>query len=160
MALFCLIFGGFGVFFAVNTDFCFSIWCLMPALFLIMLGFEVVYRYELTVFTYILGENDLIILKKAGKKEECVCHLPLHTALVMEKLPKRKMRRKWKKEYGKIAIRYNFSQTACPKNAYSVLFSYENKIAEIMFEPNENMVMAMQYHIREKENFDFLQDTP
>ncbi len=160
MALFCLILGGFCLIFSINTDFFFSVWMFVPAVFLILLAFEVIYRYELTVFTYILGENALIIIKKSGKKEKCVCNLPLNTALAITRLPKRKMRKKLEKEHGKIAARYNFAQTASPKHAYSVLFWVDNRVAEVIFEPSEEMVMAICPHIHEHEKIDFLWDTP
>ena len=54
-------------------------------------------------------------------------------------------------KYGRIGIRYNHAQVMRPKHPYSVLFSFNDKIAEIVFEPSDMMVSMLKCRIAEND---------
>ena len=59
------------------------------------------------------------------------------------------------KQYGKIGIRYNLTQVMRPNAPYSILFSFNGKTAEIVFEPDDKMVNALNARISENDTAEF-----
>ncbi len=152
VSLICMLLGGMGLVFSVTADMSYSLLVQMLSLFLFVISFEFFYRYEMTTFTYILDEKNFVVIKEVGKKKTCVCNLAMSTALAVLETPKKSAERKsMEAEYGRIGIRYNHAQVMRPKHPYSVLFSFNDKIAEIVFEPSDMMVMMLKSRIAENE---------
>ena len=155
VSLFCMLFGGMGLVFSVTADIRYALLVQMVSLFLFVISFEFFYRYEMTTFTYIVDEKNFVIIKTVGKKQTCVCNLALCTALAIQQTPKKAKERKAIEEaYGRIGIRYNHAQTMRPKHPYSILFSFNDKIAEIIFEPSDQMADMLMDQIEENRNFE------
>lgn len=155
VSLVCMLLGGLGLVFSVTSDMRYSLLVQMVSLFLFVISFEFFYRYEMTVFTYILDEKDFVIIKEIGRKKTCVCNLAMSTALAITKTPKKKKERRALEEmHGKIGIRYNLAQVMRPKRPYSILFSFNGKVAEVVFEPSDMMVDALKDRIAGNEEAD------
>lgn len=108
-------------------------------------SFELLNRYYLTTYMYELTDEDFIIRKSTGQKVRTVCNLSLKTLLGIEKQAKTKQERAALAErYGKERILYHYTQSLAPKNAYSLFFEFNGKTAEIVFEPNDEMVCRLQ----------------
>ncbi len=145
--------GGVGLIASVTAQIRYAVLIQMVALFLFILGFEFFYRYEMTVFVYLLEGDDFLIIRKVGKKEQYVCNLAMSTALSLIPTPRgRAARRILKAEYGTIPIRYNHAQTMRPSRPYSALFDFNGRVAEIVFEPDDAMITTMNSRISENEN--------
>ena len=159
VSLVLTLLGGAGLVFSVTAELESALYVQLISLFLFVLGFEFLYRYEMTTFVYILDEKDFVIIKEVGKKKTCVCNLSMRTALSIHPTSKRKKDKKsLEKTYGRTEIRYNHTQAMCSKQKYSILFSFNDKVAEIIFEPSEQMVSAIQKRIAENEDIDFVFD--
>jgi len=152
VSLICMLLGGAGLIFSVTSDFRYSLLVQMAALFLFVLSFEFFYRYEMTTYIYILDEKDFVVIKEVGKKRTSVCNLAMSTAIAITRTPKKKKeKRALEQAYGSIGIRYNLSQVMRPEHPYSVLFSFNGKVAEIVFEPDDMMADALKSRIAEND---------
>ena len=152
VSLICMLLGGAGLVFSVTADFRYSLLVQMVSLFLFILSFEFFYRYEMTTYIYILDEKDFVVIKEVGKKRTSVCNLAMSTAIAITQTPKKKKdRRTLEATYGRVGIRYNLSQVMHPERPYSVLFSFNEKVAEIIFEPDAMMVEALRSRIAEND---------
>lgn len=150
--LFTLI-GGAGLVFSVTTAGRFSLYFQLISLFLFVIGFEFLYRYEMTTFVYMIDDNNFVIIKEVGKKKTCVCNLAMCTAIAILQTPKKKKDKKaMEKAHGRVSIRYNHAQTMHPRHPYSLLFDFNDRVAEIVFEPSEQMIAALQARIAENAN--------
>jgi hypothetical protein len=117
------------------------------------------FRNELESRFIILDEKDFVIIKEVGKKKTCVCNLSMRTALSIHPTPKKKKdKNAIEKTYGKVGICYNYTQAMCSKQKYSILFSFNDKVAEIIFEPSAPMISALQKRIAENDDVDFVFD--
>ncbi len=153
VSLICALIGGAGLIYSVSSEIQYALYFQLISLFLFVIGFEFLYRYEMTTFVYILDEKDFVIIKEVGKKKTCVCNLAMSTALSIHPTPKKKKAKKALEEtYGKIGIRYNHTQAMCAKHSYSILFSFNDKVAEIVFEPSDQMISELQKRIAENED--------
>lgn len=155
VSLVCMLLGGIGLVFSVTSDIRYALLVQTVSLFLFVLSFEFFYRYEMTVFTYIFDERNFVVIKTVGKRKTSVCNLSMSTALCLTETPKKQTRKALEKEYGKITIRYNHAQVMRPKHPYSILFSFNDTVAEIVFEPSDEMVFALKKRIAENEAMDF-----
>lgn len=154
VSLVCMLLGGMGLVFSVTANFRYSLLIQMVSLFLFVISFEFFYRYEMTTFAYIVDEKNFVVIKSVGKKQTCVCNLALSTAIAIRKTPKKKKeRREAQTLYGTVGIRYNHAQTLCPRQPYSIYFSFNDKIAEIVFEPSAQMAEAIADKIRQNDGF-------
>lgn len=159
VALALTLLGGVGLVFSVTAELGSTLYVQLISLFLFVLGFEFLYRYEMTTFVYILDEKDFVIIKEVGKKKTCVCNLSMRTALSIHPTPKKKKdKNAIEKTYGKVGICYNYTQAMCSKQKYSILFSFNDKVAEIIFEPSAPMIPALQKRIAENDDVDFVFD--
>ena len=155
ISLLFMLLGGAGLAFSVTAAFRYSLLAQMISLFLFILSFEFFYRYEMTTYLYAVDENDFVVIKSVGKKKTYVCNLAMSTAVAITQTPKRRSARRFLEEkHGKIGIRYNLTQTMRPQNPYSILFFFNDKVAEIVFESNEAMVNVLKARISENEMSD------
>ena len=156
ISLLFMILGGMGLAFSVTAELRYSLFVQLISLFLFILSFEFFYRYEMTTYSYVFDEKDFIVIKSVGKKQTYVCNLSMSTALAIVPTPKKnKERVALEKQYGKIGIRYNLTQVMRPNSPYSILFFFNDKTAEIVFEPNDKMVNALKGRISENDTAEF-----
>ena len=114
-------------------------------------SFELLNRYHLTSFCYIVDNEDFIITKRMGKRVQTVCSLSLSTLLDIEKAPRTKREKEaFRNRFGRSPIRYNYCQSLQPKTSYRIFFEFNGKTAEIAFEPSKEMVIYIQEKIRSK----------
>ena len=114
-------------------------------------SFELLNRYHLTTYRYLVTEEDFIITKRTGKRVQTVCCLSLSTMLGVEKTPKTKEEKAAFAEcYGKPPIRYNYCQSLAPETSYCILFDFNGRCAQIVFEGNEEMAQHLQEYLRTK----------
>ncbi len=152
VALCLMLAGGVGLVASVTAQIRYAVLLQLVALFLFIFSFEFFYRYEMTEMIYIFDGNDFVIIRKVGKKKQTVCNLAMSTAIALLPTPKkRKDRRAMIRQYGPIGIRYNHAQVMRPRAPYSVLFEFNGKTAEIVFEPDERMAAAILEQIREND---------
>lgn len=152
VSLLFMLLGGAGLAFSVTAAFRYSLLAQMISLFLFILSFEFFYRYEMTTYLYAVDENDFVVIKSVGKKKTYVCNLAMSTAVAITQTPKKSSaRRALEEQHGRVGIRYNLTQVMRPKNPYSILFSFNGKVAEIVFEPDDAMVNALRVRISENE---------
>ncbi len=144
LALCALVGGALGLLFAITSEQYFSTWFFMPAVFIFLMGFEILFRYEWTSFIYEIHENELTVWKKTGKKTECVCLISVDTILAIVPKSDRKKRKSLQKEYGKPDAWYNFTQTVHAKKTYLIFVFYEKGIRKIVLEPNEAFLSHLQ----------------
>ena len=153
VSLCLMLFGGAGLIASVTLTMRYAMLFQMAALFLFIFSFEFFYRYEMTTFIYEMDGKDFVIVREVGKNKKIVCNLSMSTALLLLPTPKdREARLMVEKDCGKATIRYNHAQTMRPKKPYSVFFDFNGRVAEIIFEPNEAMILAMRECICENEN--------
>lgn len=127
----------------------------MVAVAVYIFSFEVLNRYYLTTFRYMVTEEDFIITKRLGKRVQTVCCLSLSTLTGVERTPKTKEEKAaFVQRYGKPPIRYHYCQSLAPKVSYCVLFDFNGRTAQIVFEPNEQMVRYLQQYICAKKETD------
>lgn len=114
-------------------------------------SFELLNRYYLTTYRYLVTEEDFIITKRTGKRVQTVCCLSLSTMIGVEKTPKTKEEKTaFLQRYGKPPIRYNYCQALAPKTSYCILFDFNGRCAQIVFEGSERMVKHLNEYLRTK----------
>ncbi len=143
-ALLAALFGAFLMFFSLSLAWRWGLFLQMLSLFLFVLSFEVLYRYELITYTYLADDRDFVILRRVGKKTRTVCGLSMADAVSLVKTPKKK------RGLPKGAVRYNFTASMRAKAPYSILFEDGDRLFEIVFEPNEEMCAFLRARIGEK----------
>ena len=115
------------------------------ALLFFVYSFELLFRYVFTEFTYILDEGNFIVMKRTGRRLMYACNVSMATALAIVKTPKTKAERAaFAEKFGRVSIRYNYCQVIRPKNTYSYLFEFNSQTAEIVFQPNEDMLAIIE----------------
>ena len=115
-------------------------------------SFELLNRYHLTTYRYLITEEDFIITKRMGKRVQTVCCLSLSTMIGIEKNPKTKAEKAdLLLRYGKTPIRYNYCQSLAPKTAYCILFDFNGRNAQIVFEGSEQMAQYLKQYLCSKE---------
>lgn len=115
----------------------------LTALLIYAFSFEILNRYYFTtyIYTITIDNRDFMITKRTGKRSQTVCNLALSTMLGIERKPKTKQDRLLlTQRFGKSRIHYNYCQSLSPKSPYIILFDFNGKVAEVVFEPNEAMV--------------------
>lgn len=114
-------------------------------------SFELLNRYHLTTYRYTVTEEDFIITKCTGKRVQTVCCLALSTMIGIERQPKTKAEREaFLRLYGKPPIRYNYCQSLAPKYAYCILFDFNGRCAQIVFEGSDLMAQHLREYIRSR----------
>jgi hypothetical protein len=100
----------------------------------------------------LITEEDFIITKRMGKRVQTVCCLSLSTMIGIEKKPKTKAEKAdFICRYGKTPIRYNYCQSLAPKDAYCILFDFNGRGAQIVFEGSEQMEQYLKQYLCSKE---------
>ena len=124
----------------------------LVAVFIYAFSFELLNRYHLTTFRYMVTEEDFIITKRMGKRVQTVCCLSLSTLIGIEKTPKTKEEKEaFVRRYGKPTIRYNYCQSLSPKLSYCILFDFNGRLTQIVFEGSEKMAQYLNAYIRSRE---------
>ncbi len=123
---------------------------------LYIFSFELLNRYHLSTFRYMVTQEDFVITKTTGKRVQTVCCLSLSTMIGIERTPKTKEeKRAFIDIYGKPPIRYNYCQSLMPKTSYAILFDFNGRSAQIVFEGSEKMAQYLKEYIcarKESEN--------
>lgn len=146
------VFACMGLIAASVLDVSYRLFYQLIAVGIYIFSFEVLNRYHLTTYRYLITEEDFIITKRMGKRVQTVCCLSLSTMLGIEKKPKTKLEKAdFMRRYGKMPIRYNYCQSLMPKTAYCILFDFNGKCAQIVFEGSEQMVQYLLQYLCSKE---------
>lgn len=115
------------------------------ALLFYLFSFELLYRFVLTTYTYIIEDGNFIVMKQTGKRKMYACNLAMSTAIALVKTPKTgEEKAAFAERFGRVKIRYNYSQVIVPKETYSYLFEFNGETAEIVFQPNEEMTAMIR----------------
>ena len=137
---------------AALLDISYRLFYQLIAILIYVFSFELLNRYHLTTFRYMVTEEDFVITKRMGKRVQTVCCLSLSTLIGIEKKPKTKEEKEaFFRRYGKPVIRYNYCQSLAPRSSYCILFDFNGKLTQIVFEANEPMVQYLNAYIRSKE---------
>ena len=129
------------------------------ALIFYVLSFELMFRYSYTTYTYTLEDGNFIVSRRTGQKRQTVCNVSMRTAIDIVKTPKTKEEKaSFEARFGRAKIRYNYSQIMMPKETYSYLFRFNGEIAEIVFEPSEEMVTAIRAVLLLRNDMDDMAD--
>lgn len=129
------------------------------ALIFYVLSFELMFRFGYTTYTYTLEDGNFIVSRRTGQKRQTVCNVSMRTAIDIVKTPKTKEEKaSFEARFGRAKIRYNYSQIMMPKKTYSYLFRFNGEIAEIIFEPSEEMVTAIRAVLLLRNDMDDMED--
>ncbi len=129
------------------------------ALIFYVLSFELMFRFGYTTYTYTLEDGNFIVSRRTGQKRQTVCNVSMRTAIDIVKTPKTKEEKAaFAARFGRAKIRYNYSQVMMPKETYSYLFRFNGEIAEIVFEPSEEMVTAIRAVLLSRNDMDEMED--
>jgi hypothetical protein len=124
----------------------------LTAVFIYAFSFELLNRYHLTTYRYMVTADDFIITKRTGKRVQTVCCLSLSTLIGIDKKPKTKAEKEaFFRRYGKPAIHYNYCQSLSPEVSYCILFDFNGRLTQIVFEGNEAMAQYLNAYIRSRE---------
>ena len=133
---------------AAVLDVRYRIFYQLIAILIYIFSFELLNRYHLTTFRYMVTQEDFIITKRFGKRVQKVCCLSLSTLKDIEKHPKTKEEKAaFAKRFGRPAIRYNYCQSLVPASAYSIFFDFNGKTTQIVFEASDAMAQYLKQYI-------------
>ncbi len=136
---------------AALLDIQYRVFYQLIAFIVYIFSFELLNRYYLTSFRYVIDDKNFIITKRMGKRVQTVCNLSLSTLIDIEKTPQTKEEKEaFRNRFRRSPIRYNYCQSLQPKTSYRIFFEFNGKVAEIAFEPNEAMVLCIREKIRSK----------
>lgn len=125
------------------------------ALLFYIYSFELLFRYVFTEYTYIVDDGNFIVMKRAGRRLTYACNVSMSTALAILETPKTKEQRMaFAEKYGRVKIRYNYCQVIRPEKTYSYIFEFNGDFAEIVFQPNEEMLSRIREFIGRGEQED------
>ena len=121
----------------------------IAAIGLMVVGLQILIRYGLSKFRYVLedgddGTTDLMIFKSQGSREAKVCHVALTKVEAIFKLIDEP---EFQKKYGKTANRFNYCQNMGKENQWILLFCDGENLIEVRFEPNDAMVSEINKRI-------------
>lgn len=128
----------------ISLDLPYKVLFEVAAFLLCVLTLEMFIRYVLTEYSYSIEGDDFIVMKRVGRRTQYVCNLSLRTAIGLFETRSLQKEKAEESDYGHIQIRYDFCQTIRKSGAYSLLFEFNDKIAEIKFQPNEEMRSQLQ----------------
>ena len=129
------------------------------ALVFYVLSFELMFRFSYTTYTYTLENGNFIVSRRTGQKRQTVCNVSMRTAIDIVKTPKTKEEKAaFAARFGMAKIRYNYSQVIMPKETYSYLFRFNGELAEVVFQPNEEMVAAIRTALLSRNDEDEMED--
>lgn len=136
---------------AALLDIQYRVFYQLIAVIVYIFSFELLNRYYLTSFCYVVDDKNFIITKRMGKRVQTVCNLSLTTLIDIEKAPQTKEEKQaFRKRFGLVPIRYNYCQSLQPKISYRIFFEFNGRTAEIAFEPSEEMVFCIREKICSK----------
>lgn len=136
---------------AAVLDVSYRLFYQLIAIGIYIFSFELLNRYHLSSYCYTIDEKDFIITKRMGKRTQTVCCLSLSTLLAIEKTPKtKKQKEAFLAVAPKASYRYNYCQSLLPDVSYTVFFEFNGKVAAVVFEPNEAMVLHLKNKICSK----------
>ena len=117
----------------------------LTAVFIYAFSFELLNRYMVTA-------DDFIITKRTGKRVQTLCCLSLSTLIGIDKKPKTKAEKEaFFRRYGKPTIHYNYCQSLSPEVSYCILFDFNGRLTQIVFEGSEAMAQYLNAYIRSRE---------
>ncbi len=148
-----LVIACIGLIGAAVLDIRYRLFYQLIAILIYAFSFELLNRYHLTTFRYMVTEEDFIITKRLGRRVQTVCCLSLSTLIGIEKTPKTKEEREaYKRRRGTPSIRYNYCQSLSPKLSYCILFDFNGRLTQIVFEGSEEMAQYLDAYIRSRED--------
>ena len=111
----------------------------LAAIMMMVCGLQVMVRYALSEFRYILedkenGDTDLLIYKRQGERDTKVCHVSLYNVITLFKYGEIA---DYQSRYGKVDNRFNYCQNMGKENMYLILYRDDDKLIEIRFEPDK-----------------------
>ena len=145
LSLVLLVIACVGLIGAAVLDVRYRVFYQLIAILIYIFSFELLNRYYLSTFRYVVDDKNFIITKRMGKRIQTVCSLSLSTLLAIEKTPKTKEEKEeFRIQAPKASIRYNYCQSIQPKISYRIFFEFNGKIASVEFEPDEAMVLYLK----------------
>lgn len=122
------------------------------AIALIVVGLQILTRYGLSQFRYVLedgddGDCDFMIFKKQGSREAKVCHVALSKVEEVFKLTDEP---NFEEKFGKTANRFNYCQNMGKDIQWILLFRDGESLIEVRFEPNDKMVSELVRRLGKK----------
>lgn len=152
LSIVLLVIACIGLIGAAVLDIGYRLFYQLIAVLVYAFSFELLNRYHLTTFRYMVTEEDFIITKRIGKRVQTVCCLSLSTLIGIEKKPKTKEEKEaFFRRYGKPVVRYNYCQSLSPELSYCILFDFNGRLTQIVFEGNEAMAQYLNAYIRSRE---------
>ena len=121
----------------------------IAAIALMVVGLQILIRFGLSKFRYVLedddsGDTDFLIFKAQGSREAKVAHVALSKVKAILKLTDEP---DFQKKYGTTANRFNYCQNMGKDAQWLLLFSDGDNLIEVRFEPDEEMVAAINNRI-------------
>lgn len=121
----------------------------IAAITMMVCGIQLMVRYSLSEFRYILedlddGNTDFLVYKRQGERDVKVCHVSIGSVVALFKYGDEP---DFQKKYGKTANRFNYCQNLGKENMYVLLYRDDDKLIEIRFEPDEAFVNAIKQRI-------------
>ncbi|MDD6800450.1 MAG: hypothetical protein PUE85_08575 [Firmicutes bacterium] len=105
------------------------------------LGIQLTQRYLLTSYEYMLNDenelaehNDIVVIKKQGKKSTVLCNLSLNYAVLVSRDASVK---ELESKYGPIGVRFSFCPDLFPKKPYGLLIGFDGKKAWLKLQCDE-----------------------
>ena len=130
-------------------DFAFSAVVQIIAIALMVVGLQILIRFGLSKFRYVLedddsGDTDLLVFKTQGNREAKVAHVALSKVMALFKLTDEP---DFQKKYGTTANRFNYCQNMGKDAQWVLLFADGEKLIEVRFEPDEAMIQTINSRI-------------
>ena len=137
-----------------SIGFSFSAVVQIAAIALMVVGLQILIRFGLSKFRYVLedgddGTTDLMIFKSQGSREAKVCHVALTKVEAIFKLTDEP---EFQKKYGKTSNRFNYCQNMGKEFQTILLFRDGENLIEVRFEPDKTMLEAIKSRIGGSEN--------
>lgn len=101
---------------------------------------QIATRYILTSYIYVLDSDSLFIYRVVGKKRTEVCCVYLESGYALIKNPQMKL---LTKKYGRFILHYNYCSVMSPKDSSAFLFTFNDKNAIIIFQPDNSFIQSL-----------------
>ena len=119
----------------------------LTAVLTVTLGIQLTQKYLLTTYEYRLNDldtlhahNDLIVVKKQGKRETVLCNLTLNAAVAAVRDESLGV---IEKTYGKMGYRFHFFAELFPADRCGVILEFNGKRTLIRLQGNEDFYQAL-----------------
>lgn len=106
---------------------------------------ELLTKYFLPIYTYLVDEKSFIIRKTLGKKDVTVCNVDLPRVVALYT----KEEYKKQEEYHPVNV-YNYNGNIVPASCYVLIFEYSDCTEAVIFESNTEMAELIRASIKSR----------